>query len=204
MHFRSELRPTFLDRQEDDFMRVQTDEDLMTAFEILCGKKEPEKITAMEVAKRAGVTRSTFYNHFADMPTLIETYEDQILEGIFDILSEYGDMGKNGIQFTRKFFSTLCRYVRNSNYLIRRFRKLTTVRFIEKALIRFHGYVESMLSRQASTPAEQQVSSYIQAYALGGLVGILHKWTSEDCADSPEAVAFVLTRIYMTGISMFE
>ena len=44
MHFRSELRPTFLDRQEDDFMRVQTDEDLMTAFEILCGKKEPEKI----------------------------------------------------------------------------------------------------------------------------------------------------------------
>jgi hypothetical protein len=113
-------------------------------------------------------------------------------------------MGKNGIQFTRKFFSTLCRYVRNSNYLIRRFRKLTTVRFIEKALIRFHGYVESMLSRQASTPAEQQVSSYIQAYALGGLVGILHKWTSEDCADSPEAVAFVLTRIYMTGISMFE
>ncbi|MBR2654612.1 MAG: TetR/AcrR family transcriptional regulator, partial [Lachnospiraceae bacterium] len=83
-------------------MRVQTDEDLMTAFEILCGKKEPEKITAMEVAKRAGVTRSTFYNHFADMPTLIETYEDQILDGIFDILSEYGDMGKNGIQFTRK------------------------------------------------------------------------------------------------------
>lgn len=185
-------------------MRVQTDEDLMTAFEILCGKKEPEKITAMEVAKRAGVTRSTFYNHFADMPTLIETYEDQILDGIFDILSEYGDMGKNGIQFTRKFFSTLCRYVRNSNYLIRRFRKLTTVRFIEKALIRFHGYVESMLSRQTSTPAEQQVSSYIQAYALGGLVGILHKWTSEACADSPEAVAFVLTRIYMTGISMFE
>ena len=185
-------------------MRAQTDEDLMTAFEILCGKKEPEKITAMEVAKRAGVTRSTFYNHFADMPTLIETYEDRILDRIFDILSEYGDMGKNGIQFTRKFFSTLCRYVRSSNYLIRRFRKLTTVRFIEKALIRFHGYVESMLSRQASTPAEQQVSSYIQAYALGGLVGILHKWTSEDCADSPEAVAFVLTRIYMTGISMFE
>ena len=138
-------------------MRVQTDEDLMTAFEILCGKKEPEKITAMEVAKRAGVTRSTFYNHFADMPTLIETYEDQILDGIFDILSEYGDMGKNGIQFTRKFFSTLCRYVRNSNYLIRRFRKLTTVRFIEKALIRFHGYVESMLSRQASTPAAGQL-----------------------------------------------
>ena len=196
-------------------MRAQTDEDLMTAFEILCGKKEPEKITAMEVAKRAGVTRSTFYNHFADMPTLIETYEDRILDGIFHILSEYGDMGKNGVQFTRKFFSTLCRYVRNSNYLIlcryvrnsnyliRRFRKLTTVRFIEKALIRFHGYVESMLSRQNSTPAEQQVSSYIQAYALGGLVGILHKWTSEDCADSPEAVAFVLTRIYMTGMTMF-
>lgn len=185
-------------------MRVQTDEDLMTAFELLCRKKDPEKITAMEVAKRAGVTRSTFYNHFADMPALIETYEDRMLDGIFDMLSEYGDLGKNDAQVARKFFSTLCRFIRNSNYLIRRFRALTSVRFIEKALSRFHGYVESMLRRQKSTPAERQVSSYIQAYALGGLVGVLHKWTSEDCADTPEAVAFVLTRIYMTGISMYK
>lgn len=184
-------------------MRVQTDEDLMTAFELLCRKKDPEKITAMEVAKRAGVTRSTFYNHYADMPTLIEKYEDRMLDGIFEILSEYGDFGKNGVQVTRKFFSTLCRYVRSSDYLIRSFRTLTTVRFIEKALVRFHIYVENMLSRQVSTPAERQVSSYIQAYALGGLVGILHKWTSEGCADTPEAVAFVLTRIYMTGIAAF-
>ncbi|MBR3169762.1 MAG: TetR/AcrR family transcriptional regulator [Lachnospiraceae bacterium] len=184
-------------------MRAQTDEDLMTAFELLCRNKEPEKITAIEVAKRAGVTRSTFYNHFADMYDLIETYEDRMLDGIFDILREYDNFGKNDAQVTRKFFSTLCRYVKNSNYLIRRFRTLTTVRFIEKALGRFHGYVERLLSSQKSTPAERQVSSYIHAYALGGLVGILHKWTSEDCADSPEAVAFVLTRIYMTGISMF-
>ena len=185
-------------------MRAQTDEDLLMAFELLCRNKDPEKITAIEVAKRAGVTRSTFYNHFADMPDLIETYEDRMLDGIFAILSEYGDLEKNDAQVTRKFFSTLCRYVRSSNYLIRRFRTLTTVRFIEKALGRFHGYVERMLSREKSTPAERQVSSYIHAYALGGLVGILHKWTSEECSDKPEAVASVLTRIYMNGISIFE
>ena len=63
-------------------MRAQTDEDLMTAFELLCRNKEPEKITAIEVAKRAGVTRSTFYNHFADMYDLIETYEDRMLDGV--------------------------------------------------------------------------------------------------------------------------
>lgn len=185
-------------------MRAQTDEDLMTAFELLCRKKDPAKITAMEVAKRAGVTRSTFYNHYADMPTLIEKYEERMLNGIFDILGEYGDFRNNSAQVTRTFFSTLCRYVRSSNYLIRSFRTLTTVRFIEKALSRFHVYVESLLSRENLTPAKRQVSSYIKAYTIGGLVGVLHKWTSEDCADSPEAVAFVLTRIYTAGISMYE
>ena len=179
----------------------QTDEDLMMAFELLCKNKAPEKITAIEVAKRAGVTRSTFYNHYADMPDLIEQYEERMLEGIFEILSHHEDWGKNGTQMTRKFFSTLCRYIRSSNYLIWRFRNLTTVRFVEKALAGFHSYVEMLLSRQISTAAEQQAYSYGQAYALGGLVGILHKWTSEDCADTPEAVAYLLTMIYLRGIS---
>lgn len=181
----------------------QTDEDLMMAFDLLCKNKAPEKITAIEVAKRAGVTRSTFYNHYADMPDLIERYEDRMLKGIFEILMQHEDWGKNGNQMPRKFFSTLCRYIRSSNYLIWRFRNLTTVRFVEKALDGFHSYVELLLSREASTPAERQISSYIHAYTLGGLVGILHKWASEDCADAPEAVASVLTRIYTMGVSKF-
>ena len=70
-------------------MRVQTDEDLMTAFELLCRKKDPEKITAMEVAKRAGVTRSTFYNHYENIPALMSAAEDKTIKDIFSIMDSF-------------------------------------------------------------------------------------------------------------------
>ena len=54
-----------------DIRYRQTEEDLRDAFELLCLKKDPQKITVAEMAERTGVTRSTFYNHYTDMPTLI-------------------------------------------------------------------------------------------------------------------------------------
>ena len=69
-----------------DIRYRQTEEDLRDAFELLCLKKDPQKITVAEMAERTGVTRSTFYNHYTDMPTLIMKIEDDILDEIFSML----------------------------------------------------------------------------------------------------------------------
>ena len=50
-----------------DIRYAQTEEDLLTAFDLLCREKDPAKITVAEVSKKTGVTRSTFYNHYQDM-----------------------------------------------------------------------------------------------------------------------------------------
>ena len=49
----------------------RTESDLLDAFKILAGQKALNKISVSEITKLTGVTRSTFYNHYEDMPAFI-------------------------------------------------------------------------------------------------------------------------------------
>ena len=187
-----------------DIRYRQTEEDLRDAFELLCLKKDPQKITVAEMAERTGVTRSTFYNHYTDMPTLIMKIEDDILDEIFSMLDGCRAEGTDSRKLVRSFFSALCRYIRKSGYLIRTLSRLSSVRFIEKALLRFREYVLLDMSRMEGSPARQQHGAYMMAGAIGGVVGILHKWTLENCEDSPESVARLLTDVWIGSFSSFS
>lgn len=184
-----------------DIRYRQTEEDLRDAFELLCLKKDPAKITVAEMAERTGVTRSTFYNHYTDMPTLIMRIEDDILDEIFSMLDRCREEGMDDKKLVRSFFSALCRYIRKSGYLVRTLSRLSSVRFIEKALKRFREYVLLDMSHIEGTPARQQLGAYMMAGSIGGVVGILHKWTVENCEDSPESVARLLTDVLGSGFS---
>ena len=197
-----------------DIRYRQTEEDLRDAFELLCLKKDPQKITVAEMAERTGVTRTTFYNHYTDMPTLIMRIEDDILDEIFSMLDRCREEGMDNRKLVRSFFSALCRYIRKSGYLIRTLSalcryirksgylirtlsRLSSVRFIEKALLRFREYVLLDMSHIEGSPARQQLVAYMMAGSIGGVVGILHKWTLENCEDSPESVAKLLTDVLL-------
>ena len=184
-----------------DIRYRQTEEDLRDAFELLCRKKDPEKITVAEMSERTGVTRSTFYNHYTDMPTLIMRIEDDILDEIFSMLDECREEGMDDKKLVRSFFSALCRYIRKSGYLVRTLSRLSSVRFIEKALKRFREYVLRDMSHIEGSPARQQFGAYMMAGSIGSVVGILHKWTVENCEDSPESVARLLTEVLDGGFS---
>ena len=187
-----------------DIRYRQTEEDLRDAFELLCLKKDPQKITVAEMAERTGVTRSTFYNHYTDMPTLIMKIEDDILDEIFSMLDKCRAEGMDSRKLVRSFFSALCRYIRKSGYLIRTLSRLSSVRFIEKALLRFREYVLLDISHIEGSPARQQYGAYMMAGSIGGVVGILHKWTLENCEDSPESVARLLTDVWIGSFSSFS
>ena len=44
------------------------DEAIYDAFFLVLREKELDKITVSDVIKRAGIVRSTFYNHFENIP----------------------------------------------------------------------------------------------------------------------------------------
>ena len=107
-------------------------------------------------------------------------------------------------KLTRTYFSALCRYVKKSGFLIRQLKTLEGAEFVGRAMSLLHEYVREFAdSETTETPARVQFQSYLLSYTIGGLFGILHKWASEECNDSPEAVASLLTRFYLNGVSSF-
>ena len=187
-----------------DIRYAQTEEDLLTAFDLLCREKDPAKITVAEISKKTGVTRSTFYNHYQDMLQLIETLEDRILNDLRGVLVMLQPGSEQPEKLTRTYFSALCRYVKQSGFLIRQLKTLEGAEFVGPAMSLLHEYVREFAdSETTETPARVQFQSYLLSYTIGGLFGILHKWASEECNDSPEAVASLLTRFYLNGVSSF-
>lgn len=187
-----------------DIRYAQTEEDLLTAFDLLCREKDPAKITVAEISKKTGVTRSTFYNHYQDMLQLIETLEDRILNDLRGVLVMLQPGSEQPEKLTRTYFSALCRYVKKSGFLIRQLKTLEGAEFVGRAMSLLHEYVREFAdSETTETPARVQFQSYLLSYTIGGLFGILHKWASEECNDSPEAVASLLTRFYLNGVSSF-
>jgi AcrR family transcriptional regulator len=187
-----------------DIRYAQTEEDLLTAFDLLCREKDPAKITVAEISKKTGVTRSTFYNHYQDVLQLIETLENRILNDLRGVLVMLQPGSEQPEKLTRTYFSALCRYVKKSGFLIRQLKTLEGAEFVGRAMSLLHEYVREFAdSETTETPARVQFQSYLLSYTIGGLFGILHKWASEECNDSPEAVASLLTRFYLNGVSSF-
>lgn len=187
-----------------DIRYAQTEEDLLTAFDLLCREKDPAKITVAEISKKTGVTRSTFYNHYQDMLQLIESLENRILNDLRGVLVMLQPGSEQPEKLTRTYFSALCRYVKKSGFLIRQLKTLEGAEFVGRAMSLLHEYVREFAdSETTETPARVQFQSYLLSYTIGGLFGILHKWASEECNDSPEAVASLLTRFYLNGVSSF-
>ncbi len=53
------------------------DEAIYDAFFLILKEKELDKITVSDVIKRAGIVRSTFYNHYENIPALVTAIEDK-------------------------------------------------------------------------------------------------------------------------------
>ena len=176
----------------------RTESDLMEAFQILTRKKDPEKITVQEITKLAGVTRTTFYNHYVDMPSLTDAVETQLLREIFTMMRSFHPEGNDEI--CRIFFRSLCGFIQQNSFLARMLATPRANAFIERALSMFQHYVRSTLEESPRSAEEQQAVTYAISYAIGGVVGVLHGWALSKCAQPPEAVAGFLTRLFLDGM----
>ena len=72
--------------KEPDLRIVRTRHMIKTAFFALIGEIGFEKITVQNLTKKAVINRSTFYLHYTDKFDLLNQLENEILEGLKEIL----------------------------------------------------------------------------------------------------------------------
>lgn len=176
----------------------RTESDLLDAFKILAGQKALNKISVSEITKLTGVTRSTFYNHYEDMPAFINAMEDRIIDEIFQIMNSFKPEGN--LEICHQFFRSLCEYMKANRFLMIIIATPEAYDFVEKALTMFHRYVRLILEKSSKTGLAQEKYSYAVAYAIGGVVGILHKFAVDNCQESSDKVSAFLTESFLDGM----
>ena len=174
------------------------EEAIFDAFFLLLKEKELEKINVSDVIKKAGIVRSTFYNHYENIPALLTAAEDKTIHDIFKMMESFHP--QNDHDMCHSYYLAICNYTMKNPFLANLLQSPRGDAFFEKAITMFHQYITEVTPSTISTPKEQNEFSYVIAGAIGCTIGILHKWTAEDFKTPAEDVAEIQAKIFLTCI----
>ena len=186
---------------ELDERYVTVEEAIVDAFFILSSEKEFEKITVSDVVKKSGVVRSTFYNHYENVPALLSAAEDKTIDDIFQLMESFHP--KDDHQLCHSYFLAICNYTKENKFLASVLHSPRGDSFLEKAMMMLHKYVATVSQSNAMTMNDKQQFSYLIAATIGSTLGVLHKWTAEDCETPAGEIADILTTVFLNGVLPF-
>lgn len=178
-----------------------SDEAIYDAFFLLLKEKDLDKITVSDVIKRAGVVRSTFYNHYENIPALITAIEDKTIQDIFSLMESFHP--KNDEDMCKSYFLTICNYTQTNPFLANLLRSPRGDAFFEKSITMFHRYVTKVMQDTAPSRHSKDEVSYMIACTIGSTIGVLHKWTRENFQVPAEVIADILTQAFIAGMLPF-
>lgn len=177
------------------------DEAIYDAFFLILKEKDLDKITVTDVIKKAGIVRSTFYNHYENIPALVSDIEDKTINDIFSLLETFHP--KSDRDMCKSYFLTICKYTMTNPFLAGLLGSPRGGTFFEKAITMLHNYVSKVM--QNTTPSEhsKEEFSYVVACSIGSTIGVLHKWSLENFQVPADVIADILTQVFLAGMLPF-
>lgn len=174
------------------------EEAIHDAFFLILKEKELDKISVSDIIKRAGIVRSTFYNHYENIPALVTAIEDKTIDDIFSLMNKFHP--KNNWDICKSYYLTICEYTMTNPLLANLLRNPKEDIFFEKAVTMFHRYIRQVT--QNTTPAHhsKEKLSYMIACTIGSTIGVLHKWANENFQVPAETIADILTQAFTSGM----
>jgi len=174
------------------------DEAILGAFFKLVKEKKPDRITVSDITKTAGIARSTFYNHYQDIPSLISAVEDKTIRDVFSMMENF--QPKNDRDICSSYFLTLCRYTMENPFLSGLLSTPHGNDLFEKMLTMLHHYVTETTSNSRPARHTKEEVSYVITCAIGSTIGVLHKWSRDNFNLAPEVIADILSEIFLSGM----
>ena len=174
------------------------DEAILDAFFKLLKEKKPDRITVSDITKTAGIARSTFYNHYQDIPSLISAVEDKTIHDVFSMMENF--QPKNDRDICSSYFLTLCRYTMENPFLSGLLSTPHGNDLFEKMLTMLHHYVTETTSNSRPDRHTKEEVSYVITCAIGSTIGVLHKWSRDNFNLAPEVIADILSEVFLSGM----
>ncbi len=177
------------------------DEAIYDAFFLVLKEKDIDKITVSDVIKRAGIVRSTFYNHYENIPALVSAIEDKTIKDIFSLMETFHP--KSDKEICKSYFLTICEYTTTNLFLANLLKNPGGEPFFEKLITMFHCYVARVTQDTTPPRHSKEAFSYMIACVIGSTIGVLHKWSTENFQAPADKVADLLTQSFMAVMLPF-
>ncbi|MEV4169192.1 TetR/AcrR family transcriptional regulator [Nonomuraea sp. NPDC049709] len=176
----------------------RTQASLARALLKLVEEQDLSRVSVADVAERAGVSRSTFYDHYRDVHELAEAACTAMIDNLMASLPGPGpdspDPGPEATRSLEDFFASLAEHAglyrallgpQGSARVADHIRRRSTVAIHDRV---HHAVVGSELPERAGAPLDipHDVPS---AFMAGALIGVAADWLQRGCPRTPAEMA---------------
>ncbi len=164
---------------------TQTRALLEEALLLLLKKKELDAITVSELCKKAGINRTTFYNHYSSPRGVLETMAESYLDDIRRTLEEKNGDVENSVR-------TVFRYM-EAHLLLTRVMLTSPINntFLEHLFS--IPRIADLLEASLSSVTDEREKRAVISFALSGSYKLIKDWvTSSDRISPDEEASLVL------------
>ncbi|MEZ3505050.1 MAG: TetR/AcrR family transcriptional regulator [Lachnospiraceae bacterium] len=164
---------------------TMTRECIFTALQMLMEQKPYEEITITDIAKKAGVSRMSYYRIYKSKDDILIQYFNDIFE---ECLEQMKDCGiDNRRQFAVLVFET----IKDHHQLIEGVFRAKLYELVLGCLIQYCTYLAEHILHENMEDA--QIGYWI--YAEAGRLGLLiFRWLEQGMPESPEKMAELLMK----------
>ena len=179
--------------------KTATKRRIKTAFTELLKEKGIEGLTVMDIARKAGINRGTFYAHYVDKYELMEKLEMEIIYDLKQILirSEEGDPNDPVELIPYSLILESLVYVKHDFAFISAIagkggdpQFITMVKEILSELIT----IKIAQSPELEFKKGNLPEDYAQEILLSSIVGIILLWIKKGAKETPEEIAQMITK----------
>lgn len=178
------------------FLTAQCMDEALLA---LLDEKDFEYITVKELCEKAGVNRSTFYLHYDSMDDLLNEANEYIMQLVYSYYpdktlskSDVLNLPKEKLNFfSPEYLVPFFRFIKDHRRLFLTILEHNKTLKGEKNLESlFSAYFNIIYQRFSLSEKE---GNYISIFLIDGTLGIAELWLRNDCRDSEEELANLIS-----------
>ena len=170
---------------------------IRNSYVALLKEKGPAKVTVTDICSLAGINRATFYAHYRNPGDLMESLENELLDNILCIMDK--SELSNTAELSR-ILPEIISYVKSeADLCLVLMSDLTDSGFVMRFLLLLEERFVGRWTARGSVPPE--LANQLFLFSAMGSVGLLRRWLTLGCPQSPEDMAGLIITLFNGGAS---
>ena len=187
-HMNRKDEDKFVDQEKTQKKNTMTKECIFTALLILMEQKTYEEITITEIAKRAGVSRMSYYR-------LYRSKDDILIQHFNEIFAELLNEIKNTEGISKYQFSLLIfQQAKENERLLKAVLRAKLYEMVLKCFIQYCSYLVEKIFGQ-DQGLDPVTADYLIYEEAGRFSLLLLRWVERGMKESPEKMAKMMEQI---------